>query len=91
MLISLKKFTLKTNYSYNIQNQVGGKSQSFQLWDFSLAYRKDKDAKWEYELKASNILNISSQIQNSANSVSVFNSSTFIQPRFVTFRVIYKL
>ena len=87
----IEKFTLKTNYSYNIQDQVGGKSQSFQLWDFSLAYRKDKDAKWEYELKASNILNISSQIQNSANSVSVFNSSTFIQPRFITFRVIYKL
>ena len=87
----IEKFTFKTNYSYNIQEQVGGESQSFQLWDFSLAYRKDKDAKWEYELKASNILNISSQIQNSANSVSVLNSSTFIQPRFLTFRIIYKL
>ncbi|MDG2235799.1 MAG: TonB-dependent receptor [Flavobacteriaceae bacterium] len=87
----IEKFTFKTNYSYNIQEQVGGESQSFQLWDFSLAYRKDKDAKWEYELKASNILNISSRIQNSANSVSVLNSSTFIQPRFLTFRIIYKL
>ena len=87
----IEKFTFKTNYSYNIQEQVGGESQSFQLWDFSLAYRKDKDAKWEYELKASNILNISSQIQNSANSLSVLNSSTFIQPRFLTFRIIYKL
>ena len=87
----IEKFTFKTNYSYNIKEQVGGESQSFQLWDFSLAYRKDKDAKWEYELKASNILNISSRIQNSANSVSVLNSSTFIQPRFLTFRIIYKL
>ena len=87
----IEKFTFKTNYSYNIQEQVGGESQSFQLWDFSLAYRKDKDAKWEYELKATNILNISSRIQNSANSVSVLNSSTFIQPRFLTFRIIYKL
>ena len=87
----IEKFTFKTNYSYNIQEQVGEESQSFQLWDFSLAYRKDKDAKWEYELKASNILNISSQIQNSANSISVLNSSTFIQPRFLTFRIIYKL
>ena len=87
----IEKFTFKTNYSYNIQEQVGGESQSFQLWDFSLAYRKDKDAKWEYELNASNILNISSQIQNSANSISVLNSSTFIQPRFLTFRIIYKL
>ena len=87
----IEKFTFKTNYSYNIQDQVGGESQSFQLWDSSLAYRKDKDAKWEYELKASNILNISSQIRNSANSIAVFNSSTFIQPRFITLRVIYKL
>ena len=87
----IKKFTFKSNYSYNIQDQVGGDSQSFQLWDSSLSYRKDKDAKWEYELKASNILNISSQIRNSSNAISVFNSSTFIQPRFITFRVVYKL
>jgi hypothetical protein len=87
----IKKFTFKSNYSYNIQDQVGGDSQSFQLWDSSLSYRKDKDAKWEYELKASNILNISSQIRNSSNAISVFNSATFIQPRFITFRVVYKL
>ena len=87
----INKFTFKSNYSYNVQEQVGGDSQSFQLWDSSLSYRKDKDAKWEYELKASNILNISSQIRNSSNAISVFNSSTFIQPRFITFRVVYKL
>ena len=87
----INKFTFKSNYSYNVQEQVGGDSKSFQLWDSSLSYRKDKDAKWEYELKASNILNISSQIRNSSNAISVFNSSTFIQPRFITFRVVYKL
>ena len=87
----INKFTFKSNYSYNVQEQVGGDSQSFQLWDSSLSYRKDKDAKWEYELKASNILNISSQIRNSSNAISVFNSATFIQPRFITFRVVYKL
>lgn len=87
----VEKITFRTNYSYTIQEQLGGASESFQLWDASLAFKKDKDTKWEYELKASNILNVSSQIRNSANSVSVFNSTTFIQPRFLTLRIIYRL
>ncbi len=46
---------------------------------------------WEYEMKASNILNIDSQVRNNANNLAVFSSETFIQPRFVTFRVVYRL
>ena len=53
--------------------------------------RKDKDSKWEYEAKATNLLNISSQVRNSANTISVFNATTFIQPRFITARVVYSL
>ncbi|WP_299338321.1 hypothetical protein [uncultured Psychroserpens sp.] len=66
-------------------------SQSFQTWDASLAYKKDRDAKWEYELKASNLLDIDARVNNSAGNISVFSSETFIQPRFITFRVIYTL
>ena len=55
------------------------------------AYRKDKDSKWEYEAKGTNLLNIGSQVRNSANNISVFNASTFIQPRFITLRAVYKL
>ena len=87
----LNKFTLRTNYSYTTQKQVEGSSESFQNWDATLSYRKDKDAKWEYEIRASNILNVDSQIRNSANNLSVFSSETFIQPRFVTFRLVYRL
>jgi hypothetical protein len=87
----LKKITLKSNYSYTNQNDGSKESQSFQNWDASVSYRKDKDAKWEYELRASNILNIDSQVRNSANAVSVFSSETFIQPRFITFRFTYTL
>lgn len=87
----VEKITVKSNYSYTIQEQSGEASQSFQIWNASVAYRKDKDTKWEYEIKASNLLNISSQIRNSANSISVFNSTTFIQPRFVTIRAVYQL
>ncbi|WP_047548038.1 TonB-dependent receptor [Psychroserpens sp. Hel_I_66] len=86
----LKAFTFRTDFTY--QNQKGvGPSQSFQTWDASLAYRKDRDAKFEFELKASNLLDIDSRVSNGANNISVFSSETFIQPRFVTFRIIYSL
>ena len=86
-----KAVTFKTNYAYTNQELGNGSSQSFQNWDATLAYRKDRDAKWEYELRASNILDIDSQVRNSANNLSVFTSETFIQPRFLTFRLVYTL
>lgn len=86
-----KSVTFRTNYTYTNQDLGNGESQSFQNWDAKLSYRKDKDAKWEYEIKATNLLDIDSQVRNSANNISVFTSETFIQPRFVTFRVVYTL
>ncbi|WP_047415692.1 carboxypeptidase regulatory-like domain-containing protein [Cellulophaga sp. Hel_I_12] len=86
-----KRVTFRTNYTYTNQDLGNGESQSFQNWDASLAYRKDRDAKWEYEIRATNLLDIDSQVRNSANNVSVFTSETFIQPRFVTFRFVYSL
>jgi len=86
-----KKLTFRTNYAYTTQKQADGQSQSFQTWDARLSYRKDKDSNWEYEIKATNILDIDAQVRNSANNVSVFTSQTFIQPRFVTFRFVYSL
>ena len=85
-----KKITLVSNYSYTRQD-LGTQVQSFQNWDAGLSYRKDKEAKWEFELKASNILNIDAQVRNSANNLSVFNAQTFIQPRFITLRGVYNL
>ena len=85
-----EKITLVSNYSYTRQD-LGTQVQSFQNWDAGLSYRKDKDAKWEFELKASNILNIDAQVRNSANNLSVFNSRTFIQPRFISLRGVYNL
>lgn len=86
-----KAVTLRSDYSYTNQDSGNGVSQSFQNWNASLAYRKDRDAKWEYELRATNILDIDSQVRNSANNIAVFSSETFIQPRFLTFKIIYTL
>lgn len=86
-----KSVTFKTEYTYTNQDSGMEPSQSFKTWDASLAYRKDRDAKWEYEIKATNLLDIDSRVQNSANNLAVFNSETFIQPRFVTFKIRYEL
>jgi hypothetical protein len=86
-----KSVTFRTNYSYTNQNIGNGQSQSFQNWDARLSYRKDRDAKFEYEINATNLLNISSQVTNRVNNISAFTSETFIQPRFVTFRLVYSL
>ena len=86
----VEKFTFVTNYSYTIQ-EVGADKESFQNWDARLSYRKNKDTKWEFEIKVSNLLNIDKQIRNSANSISVLSAQTFIQPRLITFRGVYRL
>lgn len=82
--------TFVTDFAYNEQ-ESNGQIQTFKTWNASLGYRKDRDAKWEYSLRASNLLNIDSNISNGAGNISVFSSETFIQPRFVTFRLTYTL
>ena len=85
-----EKVTFVTDYSFTRQ-EVGNDQQSFQNWNAGVTYRDNKDSKWEFELKATNILNIDAQVRNSSNSFSVLNSQTFIQPRFITFRAVYNL
>ncbi|GGD14999.1 carboxypeptidase regulatory-like domain-containing protein [Hyunsoonleella pacifica] len=86
-----KKFTFLTDYSYTRQSNPNGSPQEFEIWNASLSYRKDKDAKLEYSLNATNLLNTTSLIQNGNTNVSVFASEYFIQPRFVTFRLRYEI
>ena len=83
--------TVRSDFSYTEQDTGNGNPQSFKTWNASLRYRKDRDAKWEYSLRASNILDIDSNISNGANNISVFSSETFIQPRFITLRLTYTL
>lgn len=86
-----KTFTFKTEYSYTKVSRDVGADNSFDFWDASLAYRKDADAKWEFELKATNLLNTQSQVQVNAGGLSVSTNEYFIQPRFLTIRAIYNL
>jgi hypothetical protein len=82
--------TFITDFSYTEQ-ESNGQTEAFKTWDASLRYRKNRDAKWEYSLRASNLLDIDSNINNGAGNISVFTSETFVQPRFITFRLTYTL
>lgn len=87
----LKTFTFRTDFAYNNFSNNDRTLNEYEFWNASLAYRKSKDAKMEYAVKATNLLNTKSQSQSTTGSISVSATEYFIQPRFVTFRVIYSL
>lgn len=86
-----KVLTLKTEYTYNNFSDEYRTLNSYQFWDASLAYRKDQDSKWEFELKASNLLDTRSQTNSNTSSISTSVTDYYIQPRFLTARIIYSL
>jgi hypothetical protein len=86
-----KVLTFKTEYTYNNFSDEYKTLNSYQFWDASLAYRKDQDSKWEFELKASNLLDTRSQTNSNTSSISTSVTDYYIQPRFLTARIIYSL
>ena len=87
----LKTFTFRTDFAYNNFSNAQGTINDYEFWNASLSYRKDKDAKLEYEVKATNLLNTKSQSQSNTSNISVSATEYFIQPRYITFRIIYSL
>lgn len=87
----LKAFTFRTDFTYNDFKVDGGNSTIYKFWDASLSYRKNKEAKFEYEIKATNLLNTQSQVNISNSDLAVSTREYFIQPRYITFRMIYSL
>jgi len=47
----LKMFTFRTDYAYNSFTDQNDIENTYEFWNASLAYRKDRDAKFEYEIK----------------------------------------
>ena len=86
-----KKFTLRSDYTFNDFSDEKGSINKYEFWNASLSYRKDRDAKLEYEIKATNLLNTLSQNRSSSGAISVSATEYFIQPRYLTFRLRYEL
>ncbi len=83
--------TLTSDYSFSEVRQNGNSTNNFSVWNAKLAYRKDRDAKWEYELVGNNLLATGSQASVNQGIISFSINERFILPRFVSFRVRYSL
>ena len=86
-----KSVTFKTNYSFNRFSDEEKTLNTFEFWDASIAYKKNKDSKWEYEIKGTNLLDTQSQVNTNSNNLSVSVTEYYIQPRYLTFRIRYEL
>ena len=86
-----KTLTFLTNFSYTRFSNEDSTLNEYRVWDASLNYRKNKDSKWEYEIKATNLLDTDSENTTSTSAISVSATEYFIQPRFISFRLKYNL
>lgn len=83
--------TVRSDFSYNEVKQAGAVQNKFKIWNFSMGYRKNRDAKWEYELRADNILGTDSRVNITQGAIANGINEQFILPRFITARIIYSL
>ena len=83
--------TIKSDFTFNEVKQDGNLQNSFKIWNATFAYRKNRDAKWEYELVGNNLLATGSRTTVSQNNFSFNVNETFILPRFISLRVRYQL
>ena len=83
--------TVRSDITFNEVKQDGAVQNTFKIWNFSMGYRKDRDAKWEYEIRDNNILGTDSRLGVNNGAISNSINETFILPRFITARVIYSL
>lgn len=83
--------TLTSDFSYNNQKQNGVTTNTWSIWNAKLAYRKNRDAKWEYEIVGNNLLATGSQASVNQGVISSSINERFILPRFISFRMRYQL
>ena len=83
--------TLTADYSFTDQIQDGESTNTFSILNAKLAYRKDRDAKLEYELIGSNLLATGSQASVNQSIIAFTTNERFILPRFISLRVRYQL
>jgi len=86
-----KTVTFKTDYTYNDFSNDTGNKNTYEFWNASLAYRKNQDSKWEFELKATNLLDTRSQTNTNTSDFTTSVTQYYIQPRYLTARIIYSL
>jgi hypothetical protein len=86
----LKGFIFRADYSYFNYKNDHKTLNNYSFFDAGLSYQK-KDSKWEYKVRATNILNTKSLNQDNSNTLYTSVSEYFIQPRYIIFSIKYDL
>jgi hypothetical protein len=87
----LKSFSFTADYNnYNYSNSQGTVSNKYEFLNSSLSYRK-KDAKMEYTVSATNLLNTKTLNDDSFSQTGFRTSQYMVQPRYIIFSLKYNL
>lgn len=87
----LKDFILKADYSFDTYKNLNNNTiNTFDEANISLFYQKE-DSPWGFEINANNLFDIAFKQENSFNSFLISDSKTYILPRIIMLKLIYKL
>lgn len=87
----LRSFDFKAEYNYNNYRNKNYKSRNtFHLCEASLSYQKE-DTRWGFQAAVENLFNVSFRSQNTLNQFVISDMRTFIQPRTIVLKALYKI
>jgi hypothetical protein len=88
----LNGFAFDATYDYfQYTNSLGTVNNTYDFLNTSLSYRKKNEAKMEYRVGVTNLLNTSSLNDDSFNQTSFRTSQYVVQPRYIVFSLKYNL
>ena len=86
----LKGFVFKSKYTYNYYRNQEQTLNEYLFLEAELSYNQ-QGSRWEFGVKATNLLNDTQINRDSFNQFSFTTNSYVIQPRFIVFKVNYNL
>ena len=86
----LKGFVFNSKYTYNYYRNQDQTLNEYRFLEAEFSYNR-QGSKWEFGVKATNILNDTEINRDSFNQFSFTTNSYIIQPRFIVFKVNYDL
>lgn len=87
----LEDFIFKADYTYELyRNESINSTNTFDIANASLFYQKE-DSPWGFEVSGTNLFDVNFKQQNSFSNFLISDSKTFIIPRIIMFKLIYKL
>ncbi|MFQ3238394.1 MAG: hypothetical protein ACI9NI_000672 [Olleya marilimosa] len=87
----LNDFIFKADYSLDtFNNKTTNNTNQFDMANASLFYQTE-DSPWGFEVSASNMFDLKFRQTNNFSNFLIQDSKTFVLPRIIMFKVIYKL